>query len=234
MNEGQGRSDELSSIIAAAHELKAPLALMRQLSLSLGSGSSQQDIERVAHRIQLTSERALRLTTDLTRSSRLQAALFELEPVNPYELCEEVARELRPLFQARGTDIEVESGRRHLLAIANRELLHRVLANFSDNALEYADENATIKLSARQRGAKIRLSVRDYGPAVPAQVWRQLQSSLGKRPQAVQARPNSSGLGLYLAGQFAKAMSGEIGAINHRDGTSFYVDLQSSTQLSLL
>lgn len=65
--------------LAAAHELKAPLALTRQLALRLGDPSlSEVERERLTHRIVLTSERALRLTSDLTKAARLEDALFTL------------------------------------------------------------------------------------------------------------------------------------------------------------
>jgi len=57
---------------------------------------------------------------------------------------------------------------------------------------------------------------------------------LATAPVAIHARPQSSGLGLYIAGQFADAMNGRIGVTRHRDGATFYVDLQASKQLSLL
>ena len=55
-----------------------------------------------------------------------------------------------------------------------------------------------------------------------------------KNPTTINARPQSSGLGLYIASQFADCMNGKIGFIRHRDGSTFYVDLQASRQLSLL
>jgi K+-sensing histidine kinase KdpD len=75
--------------------------------------------------------------------------------------------------------------------------------------------------------------VRDYGPALPANVWKTLESSLGTSAQPMHSRPESSGLGIYIANQFAEAMHAEVGATRHRDGATFYVDLSASTQLRL-
>lgn len=230
-------SGDLSFVVTAAHELKAPLSLVRQLSLALESGDvSATDRDRMLRQIVLTSERALRLTTDLSRSSRLQDSLFELEPLNPLQICEEVAHELSPLYKARGREIRVPSRRGSLLAVANRDLLRRVVLNFGDNALHYAESDAPVELRAGSfaGGDKIRIGVRDFGPAVPVDMWQRLQAQLGSGMQALHARPGSSGLGLYVAGRFADAMQGKIGAIRHRDGATFYVDLTASTQLSLL
>ena len=228
---------DLSFAVTAAHELKAPLALVRQLSLALESGGvDDAQRERIVRQIVLVSERALRLTTDLSRSSRLEDGLFELEPLNPLQVCEEVAHELEPLYKARGREIRVASKYRPILAVANRDLLRRIMLNFADNALHYAGDNAPVELhtGSRDSGTKIRLAVRDYGPAVPADMWRRLQSQIGTGVQVLHSRPQSSGLGLYVSGQFAGAMQGKIGATRHKDGATFYVDVLASTQLSLL
>lgn len=223
------------SLIAAAHELKAPLALIRQLSLMIEMGRCDTgEVLRMAEQIGLTSERALRLTADLTRSARLEDALFELEPINPVALCEDVTHELSPLFAAHGKTIVMQSRQRSLLMVANRDLLRRVIMNFSDNALHYTDASGKVELSARRLNVdQIRISVRDYGPALSGNTWKTLQEHL-HLPQPVHARPQSSGLGLYLASIFAKTMHGQIGATRHRDGASFYIDMYASTQLRLL
>lgn len=227
----------LSFVQAAAHELKSPLALVRQLSLGLESGNmSEEEHARILRQIVLTSERALRLTTDLTRSSRLEDSLFELEPLNPQQICEEVAHELTPLYAAKGRKIRAMSHRRPTLAVANRDLLRRIVLNFGDNALHYGEADVPVELRVRSinGGRNIRIGVRDYGPAVPVDVWKRLQKHLGTQAQLLHARPQSSGLGLYVAGQFADAMQARIGATRHQDGTTFYVDMDASLQLSLL
>lgn len=230
-------ADGLPSIVAAAHELKSPLALMRQLSLMLESESNtESERQRMLRQISLTSERALRLTSDLTKSVRLSDAMFELEPINPCQVCEDTIHEMMPLFNAHNVKIKLSNRRHSYLLVANRDLLKRIIMNFSDNALQYADENSQIeiKVSACRGGKSIRLGVRDYGPAVPKCALKMIKNDLKFAPAPVHARPQSSGLGIYIASQFAAAMNGEIGITRHRDGATFYVDLQASNQLSLL
>lgn len=234
----QSYGGELPSFVAAAHELKSPLALVRQLSLMLERGELQEhDRERMLRQITLTSERALRLTTDLTRASRLQNTLFELEPVNPQQLCEDIVHELTPMYKAHGKTIRVVGRQRSMLAVANRDLLARIITNFGDNALYYAGADSAVEISTHMtnNGKFVRVGVRDYGPALSSSVWGDLTKSINQTTtQKVHARPQSSGLGLYISGQFAQAMNGSIGAIHHRDGATFYVDMSSSKQLSLL
>lgn len=230
--------DSQTAFLAAAHELKAPLGLIRQLALTLAENDdlTPAEYERYLNQITLTSERALRLTSDLTRSSR-QASLFPVEPINPQQLCEEVAHELSPLYKAHDKTIRVIRYSRPPLLVANRDLLRRILLNFGDNALYYTGDEQAVELRVSTRGTieKVRIGVRDYGPAVSADTWRVLAERLKSlAPQPIQARPQSSGLGLWAAGQFAQMMNSQIGASRHHDGASFYIELPLSQQLSLL
>ncbi|MDX2776190.1 HAMP domain-containing sensor histidine kinase [Streptomyces caniscabiei] len=245
MEDGQGygtdRGESLQGglpfLVTASHELKGPLALVRQLSLALESGAaSEAERERMLRQITLVSERALRLTTNLTRAARLEDSFFDMEPVNPVQLCEDVAHELTPLYIAKGRKLYVAPRLRPALVVANRDLLRRIILNFGDNALHYAAEDAPVELrvGVRQGGEMVRIGVRDYGPALPADIWKTIQHRIGTVRQPIHARPQSSGLGLYIAGQFAEAMHGTVGATRHRDGSTFYVDMRASTQLRLL
>lgn len=236
MNVSEG-SFEVTPIVAAAHELKAPLALVRQLALRLEDEHlSDSERSRLLRQTVLTSERALRLTSDITKAARLESALFSVEPINPEQLCRDVVSELTPLFEAYGRSVSIKTRRHPLLLVANRDLLRRILLGFSDNALHYSQAGTAVdmQIQAFKKAGVIRIGVRDYGPALSSDMWRQLQKKLPTAPQPIHARPESSGLGLYIASQFAAAMHGKIGAIRHKDGATFYVELQASSQLSLL
>lgn len=226
----------VAPLTAAAHELKSPLALIRQLALQLEQQVISADQQDMLRRITLTSERALRLTTDLTKAARLEDALFEVEPINPEQVCRDIVHELQPLFDAHNRSLSFSKRLHPLLLVANRDLLRRILTNFSDNALQYTEPGTAVHLQIKafKKAGVVRIGVRDYGPALSADMWRTLQNKLSKAPQAVHARPQSSGLGLYLASQFAGAMQGTIGITRHKDGATFYVELQASRQLSLL
>lgn len=172
----------------------------------------------------------------MTKVARLDDALFDVEPINPTALCEDIVRELTPLFEAQERQLTLKPRKHPLLLVANRDLLRRIVTNFSDNALHYSEPGSVVELqmNALQNGRVIRLGVRDYGPALSTDIWRSLHMKLGKAPQPVHSRPQSSGLGLYIAGLFAETMNGRIGAVRHHDGATFYVELDASRQLSFL
>lgn len=223
----------VDGILVAAHDLKAPLCLTRQLALSLGISQDPADDQRIKSQLVAVSERALRQVDDLTKIARLDDGLFAMEPVSVRGVCEAVYRELDPLFRYEQRRLRFTYTNHSRLAIANRELLRRVIYNFCTNALHYSTAETESELSIIDHRNFIRIGVRDFGPALPTSVWRELKSGGLTRPTRITMRPGSSGLGLYIASEFARYMHAELGAIRHRDGTSFFVDLPISRQASL-
>ena len=225
-----------ASAVVIAHELKAPLSLVRQLALVLEMKDSPtpEEVHRTSGQIVATSERALRQVYDLLKLARLEDGLFEMEPVNPRSVCDAVARELWNLFRFNRRELEIDYRNKHRLAVAHPQMLHSVVYNFCLNAMHYGGEDLPAKMIVRDKGDCIRIEVRDYGPTIPTKIWREIKDGFVRRPLEIAMRPGSSGMGLYIAGKFANHMHSNFGLVRHRDGTSFYIDLAVSRQLSMV
>ncbi len=222
---------EVDGILVAAHELKAPLAVLRQLAFSFDEMDSRG--EHIRSEMISVSERALRQVNDLARVRRLEDGLFEMEPVAVRAVCDDVSRELRKLFDYKRRDLTINYTNRSRLVVANRELLFSVIYNFLLNAMHYSNEGSSASLIVRDKKDRVRIAIRDYGPALPIDIWREMRRGWVDKPVAMAMRPGSSGLGLYIASKFSRYMHAEVGAIRHRDGTSFFVELPVSRQASL-
>ena len=223
--------EEIDGVLVAAHELKAPLAVMRQLALAFeGAGAGD---ERIRSEMVDVSERAMRQVNDLVRVKRLEDGLFEMEPVAVREVCDAVTQELRCLFASKERGLAVKYSNRTKLVAANRELLYSVVYNFLSNAVRYASDGTSAELSVRDYKDKVKVVVRDYGPTLPMDVWREIRRGWVEKPLAVAMRSGSSGLGLFIASKFSRYMGAKVGAVRHRDGTSFYVELLASQQARL-
>lgn len=223
---------EEESLGIIAHDLKEPLVSLRQLALSLDLDDKAQ-LARAQGQLVSVSESAIKRVNDMVKLARLEDGLFELEPVSVPAVCSDVVSELRYLYRENHKDLATHLPARSAPALANRELLRSIIYNFCTNALHYSDASSTATLTIRQSRGRIRVSIRDKGPALPAKIWRQLQQGWLESPVAIAMRPGSSGLGLYISSKFARFMGARVGAVRHRDGTSFYIDLPVSTQLSL-
>lgn len=226
--------DESVLAAAAANELTSPLVLLRQLGLALSDDIDENERRRLAHRLTLTSERALRLAANVSMMSVDQSVL-PLETLNPVSICQDVIHELTPLFTAHGRKITLQQRSRMPLMVANRDLLQRILLGFGDNAIHYGSDGRPIRMTITSSANKVRIGVRDYGPSVPIDIWEKLDSRIVRRAAApLASRPQTSGVGLIAARRLAELMESTVGLIRHRDGATFYVDLHVSKQISLL
>ena len=222
---------EVDGILVAAHELKAPLAVLRQLALNLPGMDFEG--EHMRNEMVSVSERALKQVNDLAKIRRLEDGLFAMEPVAVRAVCDDVTRELQYLFSYNRRDLWVKYSNRSRLVTANRDLLHSIIYNFLLNAMHYSGDGTRAELIVRDYRDRVRIVIRDYGPALPVDVWREMKRGFIKKPTSIAMRPGSSGLGLYIASKFSRYMHASVGAIRHRDGTSFYVELPISKQASL-
>lgn len=237
MSEGMWSDEQfaaLPSLSVAAHELKAPLALVRQLGLLLGDETIGIS-ERAEYQRQLivTSERALRLVMDLTQAANLQPSLFPLEPVNPFAVCREMAQQSAVMARAYRRRIAWPRARQGTLVVANAELLGRIIANFVDNALKYTEQGVPIAVTVNRHRDMVRVNIRDFGPQMTKREFRRLMNEMELK-KTTRTRPESSGLGIFVAGQFARMMNGSIGLSRHRDGVTFFVELPLSQQMRLV
>lgn len=226
-------NSEVNGILVAAHELKGPLAVLRQLALSLELADTDAEISHIQSEMVTVSDRAIKQVNDLAKIARLEDGLFVMEPVAVRAVCDDIIHEIYQLFSVNNRQVRVKYTNRSRLVTANRDLLSSVIYNFLTNAIYYSDANTTSELLVCDSKNKVKVSVRDFGPALPMKIWRDLKNGTLSRPTNIAMRPGSSGLGLYIAAKFSHYMNANVGAVRHRDGTSFFIEIPISTQARL-
>jgi len=230
------------ALVAAAHELKAPLVLIKHLAQSLSDPkvvSANQQLEYL-QRILMTADRSLRFVQHLTLSYRFQINPtntpfdFAVEPLSMNKICADALNEMMPYAQQHGQQLKLTGLHCPHLVLANKDILHDIVVNLVDNAIQHNQSGSIVRVAAECRGDQVRLAVCDNGGGVTPEELKNLRRNIGSQLQPLSGRSGTSGLGLYIVQQFAKAMGGSLGLGRSRPGTIFFVDLLRSKQLSLL
>ena len=220
---------EVDGVATVARELKRPLLELRQLALGFdGNGPSDEEIRTEMVGV---ADRAMRQVDDLMKISHLSD--YRLEPVAVRAVCDDVLNEIAGLFGDKTCQMQVKYSNRRRLVMANKELLKSVVYNFLLDATHYATVDTKAELKVREIRNDVVVEVRDFGPALPTDVWKEMQESLVRQPSDITMRPGSSAVGLYIASKFSKYMKGEVKAVRHQDGTSFLVRLSAPRQMSI-
>ena len=214
-----------------AQELKRPLLELRQLAL--GFDGNGKDDETIRLEMVNVAERAMRQVDDLSKIQNLENAGYGLGPVAVRAVCDEVLEEVGSLFLNKTCKMRVKYSNRQRLVKANAELLKSVVYNFLLDATHYATVDTRAELKVHETGKKVAIEVRDFGPALPVNVWREMQDIMVNEPNSIAMRPGSSVLGLFIASKFSKYMQAEVKAVRHADGTSFVIKLPVAKQMSI-
>jgi signal transduction histidine kinase len=233
--------DQPAVVAAAAHELKSPLTVITYIAQMLGDqnlGLSDAERAQYLQRLQIVSQRTLRLVQQLTVSYRMGEGSqlgfqFNLEPVNASEVCEAALHELSPYAREYNQTLQFIAGTCPHLVVANREILYDIVVNLVDNAIRHNTPGSAVAVRPHCMQQRVRLDVHDNGQAVKTRELARLRQNLGREPQPFAGHAGTSGLGLYIASQMAGAMGGSLGLGRAAQGTTFFVDLLRSRQLGL-
>lgn len=186
-------------------------------------------------RLAFTTDRMIRLTQHLTVSYRIdRGSRFDLEPLNITVLCEQALHEMTPFATAHGQQLRLTNKKRGQLVLAQRDILHDIIVNLVDNAVRHSKKGDSVVVGTHGHNERVRLRVHDNGHQVAPAELAMLRKTIGTRPQPFSGRSGTSGLGLYIVSQLAQAMGGDLGVGRSPSGTTFFVDLMRSRQISLL
>jgi heavy metal sensor kinase len=209
----------------AAHELRAPLALLRtQVEVTLRRDRAPAEY-RASHRAILVEVEQLSRTADhLLLLARADAGVLALhtELVDLPELLETILDRWRPLALDRDirleSDLPLEGDVR-----ADPELVRRLLDNLLDNALRHTPAGGTVRLSAARDGQGWAIAVEDTGPGIPAELRPHLFERFARADPARGRETGGAGLGLSLAAAIAAAHGGRVTVEGAPAGARFVV-----------
>lgn len=221
------------TLTAAAHELKAPLSLIKMYAARLeNSELTVAERKKYNARLLFTAEQMLQLTSGIVESQRWIGGQLPLEPVNTDIICEEVLHELTPAAQELHQNLNFHKPAKAGIAIGHGLMLKNVIFNIVFNALKHTPDGSEISINSVKRSDKTHISVVDTGPGFNKQTIRYVNNGANGKFQAATDRPGS-GLGLAVAKQLTGAMNGSLQLKASPKGGYCLVSLQASHQLPL-
>jgi two-component system phosphate regulon sensor histidine kinase PhoR len=199
----QVRRDFVSNV---SHELRTPLASIRALAETMEAGVDAEEQPEFLRRIQQQVERLTTLVNELLDLSRIESGAITLQPerVDLEELVAEAASLLRARAEPLGVTI-VDDGCAETVE-ADRASLLRVVSNLLDNAIKFSPPGGTVRVSARDEGPLVALSVKDDGPGINEQNLGRVFERFYKGDSA-RAEPGV-GLGLAIVKHLVRAHGG--------------------------
>ena len=228
----QAKGEFLSGV---SHELRTPLnavlgfgQLLEQSPLAPQDRASVEQILKGGRRLLGMLEGVL----DLTRVDAGRLTL-SIEPVDVDEVVHDAADLVRPGAFEHGVTIALPPRSQPAAFVsADRQRLKQVLHNLLSNAAKYSPDGAAVEVTVAtgSTAGRWRISVRDTGPGVPAELQPRLFQPF-ERSTARAPAGGGLGVGLALSARLVRLMAGTIGVDSVPGaGSTFWVELPAADE----
>lgn len=202
-------------ISMASHQLRTPLTSVKgyvSMVLDGDAGEISPMQRKLLTQSFISSQRMVYLIADLLNISRLKTGKFVIEPV-PTNLADALAGEVDQLVEtAKGRELTLTYHRPDNFPtyMLDETKIRQVMMNFMDNAIYYTPGGGHIDVEVKNNSSDIVFTVTDNGIGVPKDQQHHLFSKFYRAPNALRARPDGTGLGLYMAKKVILAQGGSI------------------------
>lgn len=202
-------------ISMASHQLRTPLTSVKgYLSMVLegDAGEINETQQKMLSQAYTSSQRMVYLIADLLNVSRLRTGKFVIES-GPTDLAEMIGEELGQLKEAavaRSLTLTYDKPENFPKLMLDETKTRQVLMNFIDNAIYYTPKDGHITIELKDTGPTVEFRVIDDGIGVPKAEQHHLFTKFYRAGNARKARPDGTGLGLFMAKKVITAQNGVL------------------------
>ncbi|MHB1557063.1 MAG: PAS domain-containing sensor histidine kinase, partial [Isosphaeraceae bacterium] len=212
LEQADRRKDEFLATLA--HELRNPLAPIRNALQILRVSSDPAAHEHARGLMQRQFEQMVRLVDDLLDLSRIGRGALELrrEPVALAAVIESAVETSRPWIDDMGHELTVDLPDRSIVVDADLVRLAQVFSNLLNNSAKYMDRGGRIRVSAERQGGEVAVSVRDTGIGIDAQQLPRLFEMFSQVDSSLERSQGGLGIGLTLVKRLVERHGGRVEA----------------------
>jgi signal transduction histidine kinase len=202
-------------ISMASHQLRTPLTSVKgyiSMIMEGDAGKINHTQREMLGQAFFSSQRMVYLIADLLNVSRLKTGKFVIEPT-PVDLSVMVEEELAQLEEtaaARNLKLTYDKPGHFPLLMLDEVKIRQVIMNFVDNAIYYTPVGGHIGVRLEEKSGVVELRVTDDGIGVPKSEQPHLFTKFYRAGNARKARPDGTGLGLFMAKKVVVAQGGSI------------------------
>jgi PAS domain S-box-containing protein len=213
LRETDRRKDEFLATLA--HELRNPLAPIRQAALISESESATDAQRRWSHNVISRQVHHMSLLLDdLLDISRITRGTLELrlEDTELADILEAAVETARPVIDAKGHKFKIEAPEESVQFMADPLRLAQILSNLLTNAAKYTDPGGEIQLRVAWDRQSIVFAVKDSGIGIPAEALKNIFEMFSQVKSTRDRSEGGLGIGLSLTRGLVDLHGGRIEA----------------------
>ena len=223
------RKNEFISV--AAHELRAPLTVIKgyaSMILEGDTGKISEKAEEFLQDLALSTERMIRLVNNMLDVSRIEEGriVYQEEVISLGQILQKVYKEFTPEAKRKNLQFNLEIPY-HLQdsVLVDADRLREVIVNFLSNALKYTEQGGVRLAISNPRSGWVRVEVIDTGMGITKEEQEKLFRKF-YRVRSNVGKTIGSGLGLYISKLLIQKFGGLIGLVSeYGKGSNFWFEL---------
>jgi PAS domain S-box-containing protein len=220
---GAGPSDRLKAefLQTISHELRTPLTAILGFSDLLASDEALKDRSELEI-IRRNGRRLLDIVEDMLTVARAESGDLELNLVatNVATTATRLVENNRRQAEQRNLQIRVEAPPQ-VVALADELALTSILRHLLANAIKFT-ARGEIVVRVSESDARVRISVEDSGPGVPARAREAIFHDFTQGDQSLTRRHGGIGVGLSLVRRLVALQDGEFGLDDRPGGGAIF------------
>ena len=216
-----GENEKLQSefISSVSHELRTPLTAINGWGETLlaDDGSDPEALRRGLNIIVKESGRLTNMVEELLDFSKMADGRFalHLEQMDLQAEFEDAVYTYREVFKQQGITLDYHSDGVYDEPItADPERLKQVFCNVLDNAAKHGSAGKRIETRLVRRGSHYIITIRDYGPGIPADDLPHVKEKFYKGS----SKARGSGIGLAVCDEIIRLHNGTLVIGNAKGG----------------
>lgn len=212
--------DEFISM--ASHQLRTPLTSVKgyvSMVLEGDAGRITEQQKDLLGQAYTSSQRMVYLIADLLNVSRLKTGKFLIEsaPTDLSVVVESEVSQLKEAARAKNLELSYTKPAKFPLINLDETKTRQVVMNFIDNALYYTPAGGKVEVSLEEKDKTVEFRVKDNGLGVPKAEQPHLFTKFYRAENAKKARPDGTGLGLFMAKKVIISQGGTL-IFNSKEG----------------
>lgn len=205
--------DEFISM--ASHQLRTPLTSVKgymSMVLEGDAGKISKAQRELLNQAFVSSQRMVYLIADLLNVSRLKTGKFVIDshPTNLAEVVETEIFQLKETAKSKQITLTYKKPAKFTELMLDETKIRQVIMNFADNAIYYTPAGGKVQIEVREDKNNVYFKVTDNGLGVPAKEKAHLFTKFYRAENARRARPDGTGLGLFMAKKVIDAQKGTL------------------------
>lgn len=202
-------------ISMASHQLRTPLTSVKgyiSMVLEGDAGKLTPTQKKLLNQSFFSAQRMVYLIADLLNVSRLKTGKFVMEAssVNLANIVEEELGQLKDTAAARSLKLTYVKPKKFPEVMLDETKTRQVIMNFVDNAIYYTASGGHIEVKLLETPTTIEFRVEDDGIGVPKSEQPHLFTKFYRAGNARKARPDGTGLGLFMAKKVIIVQGGSL------------------------